>query len=128
MHKGGARPGAGRPRKPKIPFVPRCEAVSPLDMLGLDYKGRMLPTERELWLGLLLSPDLRMRLEALKYLTDRRDGKARERVEHSGREDAPIKIISFVPRPGDAGEEWVEQENGNSNLPVTDGRDPFSDL
>ena len=67
--RGGARPGAGR--KPKATVVLRrtmaAEILSAVD-------------EVEVWKGLIEKADYRTRLEALKYLTDRRDGKAPQAV------------------------------------------------
>ncbi len=69
MPSGGARQGAGRPLKPTI-FVRKAQAEEILGSVD----------EIDLWKGLLRSENLRIRLESLKYLTDRRDGKAPQAV------------------------------------------------
>jgi len=65
MNRGGARPGAGR--KPKAMVVLRRALAD--QILGST-------DEFELWRELLSCDDYRIRLDTLKYLTDRRDGKA----------------------------------------------------
>ena len=69
MPSGGARPGAGRKSKPMITIrkVMAEEILSAVD-------------EVELWRQLVASEDLRIRLDSLKYLTDRRGGKASQYV------------------------------------------------
>jgi hypothetical protein len=66
MAHGGSRSGAGR--KSKRP-------------LNQELAARILEKakEEEKWLDLLEAPDLRIRLDSLKYLTDRRDGKATQK-------------------------------------------------
>lgn len=71
--RGGARPGAGR--KPKA--VKAVKKIVAEQLLGsVDEQG--------LWRELLEADDLRVRLDALKYLTDRRDGKPAQTVEATG--------------------------------------------
>ena len=67
MPRGGKREGAGR--KPTVKSTTNTlrkktaeEILSKVD-------------EETLWAGLLNSEDQKIRLESLKYLTDRRDGK-----------------------------------------------------
>lgn len=50
--------------------------------------GDKCSCEKCLWFGLLTSTDERVRLDTLKYLTDRRDGKAVHTVNHL--HDKPI--------------------------------------
>jgi hypothetical protein len=73
--RGGKRPGAGR--KPNYLKRLGIKAITAAELLAhVD--------EPELWKGLLThkSPDVRLR--TLQYLTDRRDGKAKQAVEVSG--------------------------------------------
>ena len=67
---GGARPGAGRPRKPLkiLRKVLAEEILSEAD-------------EKALWRSLLEDEDPRTRLEALRYLTDRRDGRPSQSIK-----------------------------------------------
>ena len=65
MPSGGARLNAGR--RPKSLVVVR-------KVLAEQILGNV--DELSLWRGLLSSEDEKIKLEALKYLTDRRDGKA----------------------------------------------------
>lgn len=69
MPSGGARLGAGRPPKPQV-LVRKALATDILAAVD----------EVALWQGLLWSENEKIRLEALKYLTDRRDGKAPQSV------------------------------------------------
>ena len=69
MPSGGARPGAGRKAKALI----TVRKVMDEEILGtVDEVG--------LWRQLVASDDPRIRLDSLKYLTDRRDGKASQYV------------------------------------------------
>lgn len=73
--RGGVRVGAGR--KPNY-----------LKRLGMEplTAAKILANvdELEMWLGLLRDADRKIALDTLKYLTDRRDGKAKQAVELSG--------------------------------------------
>jgi hypothetical protein len=73
--RGGKRPGAGR--KPNYLKRLGIKAITAAEILAHV-------NEPELWKGLLnhKSPDVRLR--TLQYLTDRRDGKAKQAVEVSG--------------------------------------------
>jgi len=70
MPRGGARPGAGRKPKLKLPGVTRDIAQAIL--AGQD--------EMKCWIELLAANDQRLRFDVLRYLTDRRDGKPMIRV------------------------------------------------
>ncbi len=97
MAKGGKRPGSGRKKKPPLPIAEKKQAESVLELLGTTYKGKQIPTEHDLWISLMCSPDQRIRLDALKYLTDRREGKPIQRI--AGADDGPIAVaveVSFV--------------------------------
>lgn len=89
MGRGGKRAGAGRKAKPKTSFAPKAQSVEVLGKLGGEHQGKKLPTENDLWLTLLVAQDLRIRLDALRYLTDRRDGRAVQTVNHL--HDKPIE-------------------------------------
>ena len=65
MNRGGARLGAGRKPKPML-VLRKAQAEQILGTVD----------EFELWRELLSCDDYRIRLDTLKYLTDRRDGKA----------------------------------------------------
>lgn len=73
MGRGGARPGAGRKPKPLVPLRKAMagEILSTVDEVGL-------------WGQLLSCDDPRIRLDSLRYLTDRRDGKAPQTVPSEG--------------------------------------------
>lgn len=75
--RGGARPGAGRKPKPKIELS-ATKGIATEVFSRLD--GKKAPTEVMLWLNLLATKDERLRLDTLKYLTDRRDGKPAQGV------------------------------------------------
>ena len=93
MPRGGSRPGAGRKRKPELPFAPKERAKNALSQLGTEYKGQKLPGEDDLWIALLTAQDLRIRLDALKYLTDRRDGKPIQPNTLGNTGGEPFKVI-----------------------------------
>jgi hypothetical protein len=87
---GGKRPGAGR--KPKkistiVKKLPKDTAAMILSEIN----------ENRAWLDLLQSDDLRIRLESLKYLTDRRDGKARQGMDLT--HDGTLRVVVDVVRP-----------------------------
>ncbi|HEY2496545.1 MAG TPA: hypothetical protein VGK24_05710 [Candidatus Angelobacter sp.] len=56
--------------------------------VGEDGKPQGEPTRE-----MITVPDLRIRLEARKYLTDKRDGKAPQALLHKTTEDEPFKVI-----------------------------------
>jgi hypothetical protein len=100
MAKGGKRSGAGRKAKPKLPFAAKAQAARVLDHLGTEYEGgvhltkQKLASEDELWLTLLTAQDLRIRLDALKYLVDRREGKPWQTFKHGGDPDGePVRLV-----------------------------------
>jgi hypothetical protein len=73
--RGGKRPGSGR--KPNYLKRLGIKAITAAEILAHH-------DEPELWKGLLThkSPDVRLR--TLQYLTDRRDGKAKQAIEVKG--------------------------------------------
>lgn len=81
--RGGARLGAGR----KSNAVKALARVTAEEILAQH-------NEIQIWSGFLNHHDVRIRLEAAKYLTDRRDGKAAQSVLLSGNPDidAPIGV------------------------------------
>jgi hypothetical protein len=79
---GGTRAGAGR--KPKAISAARR-----------SFAEDMLPAELEnaLWDRMLHSNDDRVVLDALKFLTDHKYGRAVQRAESMGPEGGPIRIV-----------------------------------
>ena len=61
-------------------------------LLQQPTKERLLAKikEEETWLALLQHPDARLRFDVLKYLTDKRDGKAVQTINHL--HDKPIEV------------------------------------
>ena len=80
---GGARKGAGR--KPKK--ISTIAKKLPKDTAALILSEI---NEHGAWFELLKEDDPRIRLDALKYLTDRRDGRPKQAVEQSGPSGGPI--------------------------------------
>ena len=74
-HRGRRRPGAGR--KPDYLKRLGIKALTAAEILAHF-------NEIELWKGLLNHKSADVRLRTLSYLTDRRDGKAKQAVEVSG--------------------------------------------
>jgi hypothetical protein len=87
---GGKRPGAGR--KPST--IKGVVAKLPKDTAALILAKI---NENQSWIELLESDDLRIRLDALKYLTDRRDGKARQGMDLT--HDGTLRVVVDVVRP-----------------------------
>jgi hypothetical protein len=91
--RGGARPGAGR--KKITPELPEANKRIATEVLALkDFpKGheKDCRCEQCRWVTLLNAPDLRIRFDTLKYLTDKRDGKAVQNVNHL--HDKPIEHV-----------------------------------
>jgi hypothetical protein len=69
VNHGEERPGAGRKAKRAV-VLRRTLAAEILNSVD----------EVEVWRGLIERADYRTRLDAMKYLTDRRDGKAPQAV------------------------------------------------
>jgi hypothetical protein len=94
MAKGGARPGAGRKKKAKIPdFVTRDIAKQVLALTQPPIHGTKDKCLCEIckWYRLLhVSNDARLEFDVLKYLTDRAYGKAVQNVNHI--HDKPIEM------------------------------------
>jgi hypothetical protein len=88
--KGGVRPGAGRKPnriKPIADKITRTSAELILSAIN----------ERGVWLELVKDDDARIRLDAMKYLTDRRDGKPKQSLEHTGEGGGPLCLaVKFV--------------------------------
>lgn len=85
---GGKRPGAGR--KPKV------KILTPTGLVAATGAALILAeiNEIKLWKDLLSCKSLKVRLETAKYLTDRRDGKAAQAIEVSGKDGgAPIRVL-----------------------------------
>lgn len=63
-----------------------AEMTVSVNVVVTDGETGKTETEREA----VKVPDYRIRLEARKYLTDRRDGKAKQAVEVGGKDGGPI--------------------------------------
>jgi len=94
---GGKRDGAGRKPGPALPAVPdkTCagrilEALNEPAVAAESY-------EEAQWRLLSEAQDLRIRLDARKYLYDKRDGKATQPIDHGGNLDHTI--IFDMPGP-----------------------------
>lgn len=92
MAHGGARPGAGAPKKDKPPVLADKGAAARL----IEVIGKPKPHEPKCpceicrWWELANAQDLRVRLDTMKYLYDKRDGKAVQTVNHV--HDKPIDM------------------------------------
>lgn len=82
MAHGGKRPNAGRKAKAKADLPTVNKTVAAEILAKAD--------EVEAWLELLNAPDLRLRFDVRKYLTDKRDGKAVQTINHL--HDKPIEV------------------------------------
>lgn len=81
MNHGGKRSGAGRKPGARA-VVTRSKAEAVLATVN----------EEKIWQRLLRSRNHRIVLDSLKYLTDRRDGKAVQSMELSGPEGGPMEL------------------------------------
>jgi hypothetical protein len=91
MPRGGARKGAGRKVKPAKPeSVTKQLATEVLALTARPIHIADCLCEMCRWWAVLTAPDARLRFDALKYLTDRRDGKAVQTVNHL--HDKPIEM------------------------------------
>jgi hypothetical protein len=82
---GGYRPNAGRKTK-KIKQLQKNFALDVLEAHEKQIKPKGL------WDDFLTSTDLRIKLDATKYLNDHAHGKARESVTVSGDPDNPVSV------------------------------------
>jgi hypothetical protein len=81
MAHGGKRSGAGRKRvKPELPEANKAIATQVLSKIEED----------KCWQELLQAKDDRLRFDVIKYLTDKRDGKAVQSINHI--HDKPIDL------------------------------------
>jgi hypothetical protein len=95
MARGGARPGSGRPKGVVLPKTADKEAAGRiLEALNKPEGGgdgqHKDTYEESQWRLLTEAADLRIRLDARKYLYDKRDGKATQPIDHGGAVDANI--------------------------------------
>lgn len=83
--RGGSRKGAGR--KP-------CTIKAIVKKMSKDSAHLILAEIKanSKWKTLAESPDERIQLEVLKYLTDRAFGKAKQSVEATGKDGEPLTI------------------------------------
>lgn len=97
MPRGGIRPGAGRRPGVKLPKAADKEAAGRL-LKALNAPASEKETYEEgQWRLLTEAQDLRIRLDARKYLYDKRDGKATQPIDHGGSVEATI--IWDMPGP-----------------------------
>lgn len=103
MARGGARPGAGRKPSPTREIA---RASKKIKAIGAALILAQI-NEIEAWKELLTAtrtvivgegepldvPDYKTRLEALKYLTDRRDGKPKQAIVGGEEGDSPVKML-----------------------------------
>jgi hypothetical protein len=93
MARGGKRQGAGRKPGVELPAVADREAAGRiLEALNEPAKPDE-PFEVQQWRLLSEAQDLRIRLDARKWLYDKRDGKATQPVEVAGRKGAPAILF-----------------------------------
>jgi hypothetical protein len=94
MAKGGKRPGSGRkplPRADRVTGIAvATELIAALNKKKSGAEGKKDSVEVEGWRELWEAQDLRIRLDARKYLYDKRDGKATQPVDHGA--GGPIEV------------------------------------
>ncbi len=81
---GGARPGAGRPLGSLGKKKLATKDIAHKILAGID--------QEKAWRELMESEDQRIRLEALRYLSDRAYGKATQGIELQGGADFQIIV------------------------------------
>ncbi len=79
--KGGKRAGAGRPKRV-------------ITQAKKDLSSEILASvnQKKIWRELLNSKDPKIKMDAVKYLTDRAHGRARESVKVSGDAENPLVV------------------------------------
>jgi hypothetical protein len=84
MAKGGKRSGAGRKALPRADRVVGMQVAAALIAALNKKKSSAKPDSVEVanWRLLWEAQDLRIRLDAMKYLYDKRDGKATQPIDH----------------------------------------------
>lgn len=87
--RGGARPGAGRKAKPKVPQVADKNAAAKL-LEALNREERSDDSHEIKQLRIIDSAGARESLDLRKYLYDKRDGKAVHTVNHL--HDKPLEM------------------------------------
>jgi hypothetical protein len=97
MGRGGKRAGAGRKPKPNIAMVADKDTAARVLALPADEKTGW-PGEEKRWLELLNATDERLRFDVQKYLTDRRDGKPVQALQHVT--DKPVNVNVTIRRIG----------------------------
>jgi hypothetical protein len=95
--RGGKRDGAGRKPGVVLPKAADKEAAGRiLEALNREAESRDSYEVRQ-WRMLTEAQDLRVRLDARKYLYDKRDGKATQPIDHGG--SMETHIIFDTPGP-----------------------------
>lgn len=84
MARGGARHGAGRKPRLKASLVDQGAAARILKQIDEEAK----------WLALLIAKDERLQFDALRYLTNRRDGMPNQ--PHTGPDGGPIEVAHTI--------------------------------
>lgn len=108
MEHGGKRTGAGRPRVKLSRTKAPLKRITAEEILAeVDEKAEwfeLLDAETVISVRVIggengerenvTVPDYRVRIDALKYLTNRRDGMPAQALKHSGPEgDDPVKVL-----------------------------------
>jgi hypothetical protein len=88
MANGGRRPGAGRPKG----------SLNKVKLVATDIAAQALASvdQVKVWRDLMESKDERIKLEALKYLSDRTYGKAPQSLRLQGDAEDPFRVIVEV--------------------------------
>ena len=91
-NRGGKRPGSGR--KSNAEKLLQAGFVAP--WFTVDFQETK-------WKSFVASDDEKIALDAMKYLTDRIHGKAKQAIEQSGPDGGPIEAsltVTFVKTKG----------------------------
>jgi hypothetical protein len=99
--RGGKRLGAGR--KPStIKGIARRLPKESAELLLVEINAHSK------WIALANSRDERIVLEALKYLSDRAYGKARQSIEATGQGNVGVVLVHSVKGPSAIDDEVIE--------------------
>lgn len=101
MPKGGKREGAGRKRLPRADRVVGMQVAGDLiaALHGNKSGKKKDSVEVDGWRELWEAKDLRIRLDARKYLYDKRDGKATQPVDQGVTGVVEVNIHTNVKMP-----------------------------
>ena len=116
---GGAQPGAGRPKKPRVVDVMREKLEENIDKMidpylqqALDAKCQFITLDKKGNEKIVMIPDYKARIAAVEKLLDRAYGKPGQALELTGKDGNPIEVDPLVfadPKVRKAADEYARR-------------------